>query len=91
MEEFDLEVIKIKKVKSFREHTCYTCGSKIYKGEEYDYQTNIKGGEIYNWKQCYKCKPITDRMFREGYYPDGISGQDFAEFISDNGIDFKIN
>lgn len=84
-----MEMINLVVRKARKDHTCDTCESKIYKGEEYDYQTNIYGGEIYNWKQCHYCKSITDRMFKEGYYPDGITDQDFWDYVADHDIAFK--
>lgn len=84
-----METIAINKRKTRKEHVCDTCGSRIYKGEEYEMQVNKFDGEIYNWKNCYHCKSIVSRMFEEGYYPDGVTDQAFWDFVSDNEIIFK--
>lgn len=84
-----MEEISRKKRKARKEHICDTCGSKIYIGEEYDSQTNKFDGLIYNWKQCNHCKHIVNRMFNEGWFPDGITDQMFVDFVADNGIKFK--
>lgn len=84
-----METLRIIKRRARKEHICDTCGSKIYKGEEYDNQTNKFDGGLYTWKQCYHCKPITTDMFEKGYYPDGITDQDFQDYVSDHDIDFK--
>lgn len=84
-----MEQISNKKTKARKEHICDTCGSKIYIGEEYDLSVNKFDGLIYNWKQCNHCKHIVSRMFKEGWFPDGITDQMFHDFVADNGIDFK--
>lgn len=84
-----METISTNKRKARKEHICDTCRSYIYKGEEYEISTNKDGGVIYTWINCYHCKPIVERMFREGFYPSGATDQDFRNFIADNEIDFK--
>lgn len=76
--------------KARKEHVCDTCGSKIYKGEEYDLQTNKDEGTLYTWKSCHHCKPLVRQMWAEGYFPDGYTETDFENFLADHPeIGFK--
>lgn len=84
-----MRVINTKKVKARKRHVCDMCGSNIYPGEEYELQTNEFDNEIYNWKNCYHCKPIVKQMDM-GYYPDGITKENFWEFITEYDINFEI-
>lgn len=83
-----METITVKRVKARKNHICDTCGSNIFKGEEYELQTNKFEGEIYNWKNCDHCEPIRKQTFTENYY-QMVTGQDFIDFISEHNIDFK--
>lgn len=86
-----METISIVKRKARKDHICDTCRSRIQKGEEYEISTNKDNGELYTWKQCYHCKPIVERMFKEGFYPDGATDQDFRNFLADHPeIEFEI-
>lgn len=70
-------------------HVCDTCGGSILQGETYEHQTNKFDGELYSWKNCEKCKDIRDLMFGEGYYPNGVTSQDFWDFVRDNELEFE--
>lgn len=84
-----METISIVKRKARKEHICDNCGSKIFKGEEYEVQTN-KQDIIYKWKLCNHCKELRRQMFIENYYPDGATDQDFDDFLADHPeIEFK--
>ena len=65
-----MEAIARYKRKARKEHICDTCGSKIYKGEEYEIQTNKFDGKLYTWKSCYYCEPLVKQMFEEGHQMD---------------------
>lgn len=84
-----METIWVDKRKSRKEHVCDTCRSKIYPGEVYEVQTNKFNGDLYKWKQCSHCKEVLTKMFKSGYFPDGITDQDFDNFLADHEIDFK--
>lgn len=86
-----MEQIRVKVQKANKNHICNFCGSFILKGETYENQTNVFGGDIYDWKSCNHCKDIVERMMDEdnGYKDNGLNDQDFWDYVSDNNIDFK--
>ena len=85
-----METIARYKRKARKEHICDTCGSKIYKGEEYEIQTNKYDGKLYTWKSCFHCKPLVRKMYEEGWFPDGYTDTDFENFLADHPeIEFK--
>lgn len=84
-----MEMISVKRKKARKNHICDNCGSNVFRGEEYELQTNKVDGHIYNWKNCDHCKDLREQMFREGYYPEGANSEDFWSFVVDNGIEFQ--
>jgi uncharacterized repeat protein (TIGR04076 family) len=80
-----METISVKVVKSRKEHTCDMCGRNIQKGDEYEVQTNKNDGMLYIWKNCHKCLPTVRKMHKEGWYPDGITGEDYKDYVWEHG------
>lgn len=86
-----METISRVKRKARKDHICDTCGSKIFKGEEYEYTANVDCGNIWGWKSCYHCEPLVRQMFEEGFFPDGYNDTDFDNFLADHPeIEFEI-
>lgn len=69
-----------------KEHTCMWCGGKIAVGEQYDRQTLVYDGELYEWKNHRECAKLASRlnMFAE-YGDEGLDEEYFKECI-DNYI-----
>jgi hypothetical protein len=55
------------------------------KGDEYEVQTNKDGGTLYLWKNCHKCLPTVNKMHIDGWYPDGVNAEQYAEYVAENG------
>ena len=66
--------------KARKEHTCDYCGVKIQVGEVYDYQFNVDG-DSYTWKSHKKCTWLTRELKMHDDCYDGVSDQDFYEYI----------
>lgn len=69
-----------------KEHTCMWCGGKISVGEQYDRQTLIYDGYLYEWKNHRECAELADclDMFAE-CGDEGLDEEYFKECI-DNYI-----
>ncbi len=80
-----METISVKTVKARKGHTCDLCGRDIKKGDEYEVQTNKCGGTLYTWKNCLVCLPTANKMHKEGWYPDGITAEQYAEHVANYG------
>ena len=80
-----MKTIRAKVVKSRKGHTCDMCGRDIKKGDKYEVQTNEDGGTLYIWKNCLVCKPTVHKMYKEGWYPDGVNAEQYAEYVAENG------
>lgn len=80
-----MESIRAKAVKARKEHTCYMCGRDIKKGDEYEVQTNKCDGTLYLWRNCLVCKPTVYKMHKDGWYPDGVNAERYAEYVAENG------
>ena len=80
-----METIRAKTVKARKGHTCDMCGRDIKKGDEYEVQTNKCDGTLYIWKNCLVCQPTVHKMHKEGWYPDGVNAEQYAEYVAENG------
>lgn len=80
-----METISVKAVKARKGHTCDMCGRAIKKGDEYEVQTNKDGGTLYIWKNCIICLPTVNKMHKDGWYPDGITGEDYKDYVWEHG------
>ena len=80
-----METISVKAVRARKGHTCDMCGRAIKKGDEYEVQTNKNDGMLYIWKNCLACIPTVHKMQKEGCYPDGITSEDYKEYIAEHG------
>lgn len=86
-----VEVIKSYERKARIEHRCDYCGGKIIKGEVYKNDL-LKDSSIYMWKSHLRCEEIVDTLkMRDEYTSDGISGNDFQQFIRERFHELEPN
>ncbi|HET8886602.1 MAG TPA: hypothetical protein VFM70_09660 [Salinimicrobium sp.] len=78
-----MDILNQKKPKAKKDHTCNWCCGTIKKGEHYDFATCVYDGEIYTWKNHFKCMEIATELKMFGECPDGVTECDFNEFIYD--------
>lgn len=81
------DVLQDKRVKARKEHTCFWCGKKIAKGEEYRYVVQI-ADDFGTFHECDRCKPYVAEMFKEWghmlYLNEGFTDEDFRLFMHDH-------
>lgn len=80
-----------KEVKARKIHQCNFCAGRIVKSEKYVLSVHSFDGEIYNWRAHTYCDKIANRLEMYKAVENsgcGLSGEDFAEFISNEH--FKI-
>jgi hypothetical protein len=65
-----------------KEHRCDWCGDTIKVGEIYDYSSMVNG-DFYVWKNHKDCAWIAHELNMFDDCDDGVSDQDFWEFITD--------
>ena len=75
-----METISRNKRKANKIHSCNWCGCNIIKGEIYSHSVNKDEGEIYVWKNHFRCSQIVDiiGMWDDGH---GIDMEGFQESI----------
>lgn len=77
--------LNVKEITARKPHRCDYCNGEIKKGEIYQTSTIIEDG-IYRWKSHIHCKEIAKHMFADDnycFYQEGISNEDFVEYISE--------
>lgn len=80
-----IELIHETTITARKEHRCSYCGEPIQKGEPY-HRATLKDDYIYTWKSHLDCLHISARICDDG---DGVSEDDFRNFIEDCTFDFK--
>lgn len=74
-----METISRTKPKARIDHRCNFCNGRILKGEQYNKQTNVYDGQIYDWKSHLDCQWIAQKLRMYDDMGDGGLTQD--EFI----------
>lgn len=64
-----------------KEHICEFCSGKIQPGEKYVRQTNIYYGLVYDFITHQECKDVAHELRMYDDCDDGVSEDDFCEFI----------
>lgn len=64
-----------------KEHICMYCGCKIAVGEKYQRDTLIYDGTIYDWVAHTDCHSIASELDMYDWVDDGLSGEDFREYV----------
>lgn len=76
--------IEIRIVKSRKKHICDFCTGTIEVKKNYERQTNIYDGEIYNWKTHLHCSFIASHyQMYDGCEEYGLTTEDFGEYINE--------
>lgn len=80
------ELLRSKKVRARKPHSCATCwGRAIEPGDEYQRDTYVFDGRIYDWVQCVLCAQISRTVFAwaiDAY--DGIGQSEYTEWAQDH-------
>lgn len=84
-----MEVLLNEERRASKEHICSFCGGKIEKGEVYQY-AKIRGDELYAWKSHKKCEKLVTALHMDDD-GDGISDNDFCDYVSDSLCDLKLH
>lgn len=75
-------LLKSKTVKARKPHGCRTCNATaIQPGEEYQRDTYIYDGRVYDWVQCAACSTLGGLVYEWAGYPeDGIGRDEYVEW-----------
>ena len=91
-----MKILKLREPIAKKEHKCMLCGGIIEKGEQYERQTCVYDGSIYDWI-CHKhCSFLASKLDMYDYCDDdGLDSEHFSEMIDDymhdNHYDELIN
>lgn len=83
-----MDILSNKNVKSRKNHSCNYCGIEIAKGEIYNRQVSVYDG-IYTWKSHLRCQEIASKLNMFDYCDEGVTDQDFTDFINDAYCDIS--
>jgi hypothetical protein len=78
-------------VKANKDHVCSFCGEKIYKGDTYNKSTHEYDGSVYDWKTHKHCADIAQRLNMYEQCEEGVTQDDFIEFVSNKHDDLLID
>ena len=91
-----ITVLRLIKPIANKEHKCMYCGGIIKKGEQYERQTNIFDGSIYDWICHKRCSFLASKLdMYDDCDDDGLDGEYFSEriddYVYDNHYDESID
>lgn len=72
-----MNTIRQKHVKARKPHHCDLCGCVIQKGEVYEHQVNVSGGDVYDFKAHLHCQDLSSAIWN---YVDPDEGMTDAYF-----------
>ena len=79
-----MELLRRSKPVARKDHKCDFCYDVIHKGEQYQFQTNVFDGAIYNWKSHLRCEEIAAQLKMYDDCDEGLTGEDFREIITES-------
>ena len=85
-----MTVLRLIKPIANKEHKCMYCGGIIKKGEQYERQTNIFDGSIYDWICHKRCSFLASKLDMYDY-DEGLDEDGFSERINDYVYDKHID
>ena len=85
-----MKVLRLIKPIANKEHKCMLCGGIIKKGEQYERQTNINDGYIYDWVCHRHCSILASKLDMYDY-DEGLDKDGFCERINDYVYDNHID
>jgi len=78
--------------KARKEHICNLCGLPIRVGERYNKQSNINGGEFYEFKAHEICDVLAVNLgMYDEMYKDGLTGDSFRDCIWNEYLNIMSN
>jgi hypothetical protein len=79
------DLLKSKTVTARKPHGCQTCdATAIQPGEQYQRDTYIYDGRVYDWVQCHGCAAISGLVWEWSTHPEeGIGRGDYEEWARD--------
>ena len=86
-----MKVLRLIKPIANKEHKCMFCGGIINKGEQYERQTNISDGSIYDWVSHRHCSILASKLDMYDDYDEGLDKDGFCERINDYVYDNHID
>jgi hypothetical protein len=78
-----MEIISDSNRKAKKEHRCSYCNGIIVKGEIYNRQVNVDGGDMWTWKAHLDCNWIANKLDMFDGCDDGLNGEQFREYINE--------
>lgn len=69
--------------KARKQHSCNYCFQPIDKGTIYNKQVNVYEGNMYEWKSHPDCDAIASILSMHHEAEEGLTGDDFVEFIKE--------
>jgi len=86
-----METLSEKQPIARKDHRCDWCGEIIHKGEKYDYAFNIMEGFPFVWENHLSCRQIAIELDMFDNVNDGVTEEDFREFIQDEYRNIMLN
>ena len=84
-----MDIISSTKPKARKEHKCGWCGLTIGKGEKHESSVLKSEGEIYSWRNHFRCAEIAHKLDMFNWCDEGLSLDAFHESISDEYASIK--
>ncbi len=86
-----MEILSTITRKAKKVHHCNYCGGVIPIGEQYEARA-IKGNDLfYTWKSHVRCNKIAEELDMFDLCDDGVTADDFREFIMQEYISLQTN
>jgi ribosomal protein L24E len=72
-----------------KDHVCSYCDGVIKKGEGYERTFLKHDGRVYAWKNHFKCSAIASKLGMFDNCDEGVTKDDFYEYIKEEYADLK--